>query len=132
MWKAISICQDCWAATQLNIEVCVVLTNAVNAIPHNLGVMKVVLAALFDLLTFQVDRHAQNVFIDENGKLTLIDNEQWLGSGVNSLFLPTSEVSSCKHIGTINQLKDNHTVIDLRSRQLKPGKHPNIRLDSKL
>lgn len=55
-------------------------------------------AAIFDLLTSQCDRHANNVFVDESGGLSLIDNGDALGrqdlcpSGVllNSLFHPSS------------------------------------------
>lgn len=79
--------------------------------PYILDVVKVVLAALFDLLTFQVDRHAQNVFIDENGKLTLIDNEQWLGSGINSLFLPTTEVSLHDQTQNIHQKEEKLILV---------------------
>jgi predicted unusual protein kinase regulating ubiquinone biosynthesis (AarF/ABC1/UbiB family) len=32
-------------------------------------------AAIFDLLVGNCDRHTDNVFIDENGRLTLIDND---------------------------------------------------------
>lgn len=45
---------------------------------------------MFDLLTAQCDRHAENVFVDEGGRLTLIDNDQMLGDswrtcGVDSI-----------------------------------------------
>jgi hypothetical protein len=33
-------------------------------------------AAIFDLLTSQCDRHAQNIFIAEDGGIKLIDNER--------------------------------------------------------
>jgi hypothetical protein len=57
---------------------------------------EVVLAAIWDLLTMQCDRHGQNVFIDEHGSLTLIDLDQafgdaWRVCGVDSLFLPTTQ-----------------------------------------
>ena len=35
---------------------------------------RVVRAAVYDLITSQCDRHAQNVFIDEQGDIKLIDN----------------------------------------------------------
>jgi hypothetical protein len=35
---------------------------------------RVLRAALFDLLSSQCDRHGQNVFVNEAGKITLIDN----------------------------------------------------------
>jgi hypothetical protein len=57
---------------------------------------QVVLAAIWDLLTMQCDRHGQNVFVDEQGGLTLIDLDQafgdgWRVCGVDSLFLPTTQ-----------------------------------------
>lgn len=53
-------------------------------------------AALLDLLTSQCDRHAQNVFIDDKGQLTLIDNQQgmkfnWHKCGSDSIFLPGTQ-----------------------------------------
>eukprot|EP00892_Ulva_mutabilis_P003338 jgi/Ulvmu1/1376/UM011_0104.1 len=56
----------------------------------------VVLAAIWDLLTMQCDRHAQNVYVDEGGRVTLIDADQALGDGwrvcgVDSIFLPTTQ-----------------------------------------
>ncbi len=46
---------------------------------------RVVRAAIYDLLSSQCDRHAQNVFITEQGEIKLIDNlqgrcGQWAGS----------------------------------------------------
>lgn len=43
---------------------------------NNMNGTRVVQAAMLDLLTSQCDRHSQNVFMDEHGKLTLIDNQQ--------------------------------------------------------
>lgn len=37
---------------------------------------RVVRAAIYDLLSSQCDRHAQNVFITEQGEVKLIDNLQ--------------------------------------------------------
>ncbi|KAG1664283.1 hypothetical protein FOA52_009786 [Chlamydomonas sp. UWO 241] len=49
-------------------------------------------AAMLDLLTSQCDRHSGNVFIDEAGRVTLIDNEIALGGrfrcGTDSILLP--------------------------------------------
>ncbi|KAG1662707.1 hypothetical protein FOA52_014572 [Chlamydomonas sp. UWO 241] len=57
---------------------------------------RIVRAAIWDLLTSQCDRHAQNVFMDEGGQLTLIDNEvalqsQWKTCGFNSILVPTTQ-----------------------------------------
>lgn len=40
----------------------------------------VISAAIFDLLTSQCDRHAQNVYVSRDGRLSLIDNDQAYGS----------------------------------------------------
>ncbi len=52
-------------------------------------------AAIFDLLTCQCDRHADNVFVSDGG-ITLIDNDQMLGTSwrrcaADSIFLPTTQ-----------------------------------------
>ncbi|KAG1662705.1 hypothetical protein FOA52_014570 [Chlamydomonas sp. UWO 241] len=57
---------------------------------------QVVRAAIFDLLTSQCDRHAQNIFINEAGQLMLIDNEaalqsNWKNCGFNSILVPTTQ-----------------------------------------
>lgn len=53
------------------------------------------MAAIFDLLTSQCDRHAQNIFIHEDGTLMLIDNERALFEnrqcGIDSILLPTTK-----------------------------------------
>ena len=52
-------------------------------------------AAIFDLLTSQCDRHAQNLFIAEDGGIKLIDNERafyenhWCA--IDSILLPTTK-----------------------------------------
>ncbi|GAX73008.1 hypothetical protein CEUSTIGMA_g460.t1 [Chlamydomonas eustigma] len=57
---------------------------------------RVIRSAMLDLLTSQCDRHAQNVFINENGNIQLIDNLQamkfnWLKCGSDSIFLPGTQ-----------------------------------------
>ncbi|GMH43570.1 hypothetical protein BSKO_11492 [Bryopsis sp. KO-2023] len=57
---------------------------------------QVVSAAIFDLLTLQCDRHTNNIFMDEAGNLTLIDNGDALGNrgncqngvSLSSIFIP--------------------------------------------
>lgn len=63
---------------------------------NKLNTKQVVLAAIFDLLTSQCDRHAQNVFIDERGNIKLIDNEAclqttWKNCAFDSIFVPTTQ-----------------------------------------
>ncbi|GMH35315.1 hypothetical protein BSKO_03183 [Bryopsis sp. KO-2023] len=68
---------------------------------------QVVEAAIFDLLTSQCDRHSNNIFIDEQGGLTLIDNGDALGHqdmcpegfSLNSLFLPSTPEHTYKAVG---------------------------------
>ncbi|MEW5319050.1 MAG: hypothetical protein WDW38_010226 [Sanguina aurantia] len=65
---------------------------------------RVVRAAMMDLLTSQCDRHSQNVFMDERGKLTLIDNQQalkfnWVKCGVDSIFLPGTQENEIVRFG---------------------------------
>ena len=65
---------------------------------------EVVLAAMWDLLTMQCDRHGQNVHLDENAKLTLIDLDQALGDawricGFDSIFLPTTQKHAIMMLG---------------------------------
>mmetsp|Transcript_5477 Transcript_5477/g.12120 ORF Transcript_5477/g.12120 Transcript_5477/m.12120 type:complete len:525 (+) Transcript_5477:133-1707(+) len=64
---------------------------------HNkLNKTQVVRAAIFDLLTSQCDRHAQNIFINEQGQIRLIDNEaalqnSWKSCGFDSILVPTTQ-----------------------------------------
>ena len=65
---------------------------------------RVVRAAIFDLLTSQCDRHAQNVFINENGTITLIDNLQamkynWEKCSTDSIFLPGTQKNEVARFG---------------------------------
>jgi hypothetical protein len=63
-----------------------------------------VLAAIWDLLTMQCDRHGQNAYVDGAGRLTLIDLDQALGDawrvcGADSLFLPTTQKHAINALG---------------------------------
>lgn len=69
-----------------------------------LNTTRVVRAALFDLLTSQCDRHAQNVFINERGQITLIDNLQamkfnWEKCAADSIFLPGTQKNEIARFG---------------------------------
>ncbi|GMH45815.1 hypothetical protein BSKO_13778 [Bryopsis sp. KO-2023] len=73
---------------------------------------EVILASIFDLLVCQTDRHDENLFIDESGHLTLIDNDEafgrgWRSVGVDSLFLPTTQYYMSSHVG-MNYLRKKH------------------------
>jgi hypothetical protein len=54
------------------------------------GGLQVRLAATFDLLFSEQDRHGQNVFIDDNYNIVMIDNEGAFGPA-NSMFLPGTQ-----------------------------------------
>ncbi|KAG1679849.1 hypothetical protein FOA52_012763 [Chlamydomonas sp. UWO 241] len=65
---------------------------------------RVVRAAMLDLLTSQCDRHGQNIFVDEHGQITLIDNLQamrfgWTKCGSDSVFLPGTQKSEIVAFG---------------------------------
>ncbi|GMH46095.1 hypothetical protein BSKO_14059 [Bryopsis sp. KO-2023] len=74
---------------------------------HRVNSSQVVMAAIFDLLTSQCDRKANNLFLDEEGGITLIDNNQALASGhmcdvgrqLNSIFLPSSVEHTFRAVG---------------------------------
>ena len=65
---------------------------------------EVTLAAIWDLLTMQCDRHGQNVHVDASGHLTLIDLDQafgdaWRVCGADSIFLPTTQKHAIQNLG---------------------------------
>jgi len=59
---------------------------------------EVIKAATFDLLFSEQDRHGQNVFINEEGDITLIDSEGCFGP-TNSLLLPGGQKFEVYRIG---------------------------------
>ncbi|KAK3286493.1 hypothetical protein CYMTET_5953 [Cymbomonas tetramitiformis] len=59
----------------------------------------VTLAAIFDLLVLQGDRHAENVHLSEGGRLTLIDNLDKSFVFPNSIFLPQTFISERMYVG---------------------------------
>lgn len=66
--------------------------------------MQLQMGAIFDLLLCQGDRHGKNIFIDEVGQLTLIDNDEsfnrtWRDMGQDSLLLPTTQWAMSHHVG---------------------------------
>jgi len=63
-----------------------------------------VLAAVFDLLFSQCDRHGQNLYLTPDGGVSLIDNDQCFGSGwrpcgADSLFLPGTQKFEVARLG---------------------------------
>jgi hypothetical protein len=63
------------------------LLKRMEAVPHE----AVRDAAIYDLLFMQGDRHAENVFLDDDGNMKLIDSrDAALGEESNSCFLPGS------------------------------------------
>ncbi|KAG2490125.1 hypothetical protein HYH03_011431 [Edaphochlamys debaryana] len=62
---------------------------------NKLNKTRVLRAAIFDLLTSQCDRHAQNVMLQEDGNFVLIDNDATLNllhhtCGFDSIFVPNT------------------------------------------
>ena len=49
---------------------------------HNINRTEIKLAALFDVLTSQCDRHQQNIFITKDRQMRVIDNDQVRGGRV--------------------------------------------------
>lgn len=71
---------------------------------HQLNSTQVVMAAIFDLLFSQCDRHGQNLYLKPDGSLVLIDNDQsygasWRPCGVDSLFLPGTQKYEIERLG---------------------------------
>ncbi|GFR49181.1 hypothetical protein Agub_g11205, partial [Astrephomene gubernaculifera] len=92
---------------------------------------RVLRAAVFDLLTSQCDRHAQNIFIQEDGNIVLIDNEaclqhMWLNCGFDSVLVPTTQKQEIVRLA-------NHFVLKLPSKTtiVMPKGHadPQLLLD---
>jgi hypothetical protein len=52
-----------------------------NFMADKMNKSQIPMAAVFDLLTLQCDRHQQNILIDKDGNLHLIDNEVGWGLG---------------------------------------------------
>ncbi len=68
------------------------------------------LASVFDLLSCQCDRHAQNVMISEDGNFKLIDNEwSWQffvnPCAMDSIFLQTTQKNQIVKLGNSMVLK---------------------------
>ncbi|GMH46039.1 hypothetical protein BSKO_14003 [Bryopsis sp. KO-2023] len=78
-----------------------------DALKNRVNSTQVMMAAIFDLLTSQCDRNSNNLFLDENGGITLIDNNQALGHGhmcdlgrqLSTIFLPSSAEHTFRAVG---------------------------------
>ena len=68
--------------------------NLTRSIPHE----DVVRAAVFDLLFSEQDRHGQNVFVSESGRLHVLDNEGSFGP-INSMLIPGGQKFEVYRIG---------------------------------
>ncbi|GLI65785.1 hypothetical protein VaNZ11_009401 [Volvox africanus] len=71
---------------------------------NRLNKTRIVMGAIFDLLTSQCDRHAQNLFLQEDGNLKLIDNESclqhmWRNCGFDSVMVPTTQKQEIVRLG---------------------------------
>ncbi|EFJ50201.1 hypothetical protein VOLCADRAFT_89086 [Volvox carteri f. nagariensis] len=78
---------------------------------NRLNTTRVIRAAIFDLLTSQCDRHAQNLLIQEDGNFKLIDNESclqhmWRNCAFDSVLVPTTQKQEIVRLA-------NHYVLKL-------------------
>lgn len=97
---------------------------------HNkLNKTQVIRGAIFDLLTSQCDRHAQNIFVNEAGQIKLIDNEaalqsSWKNCGFNSILVPTTQKQEIVRLS-------NEFVHKLVTKEHAPQGHadPQLLLD---
>jgi hypothetical protein len=68
------------------------------------------MAAIFDLLFSQCDRNPQNFFLNSDGNIMYIDNDQtfgtaWRKCGVDSLILPTTQKYEINRLGYFYVMK---------------------------
>ncbi|MEW5313837.1 MAG: hypothetical protein WDW38_005372 [Sanguina aurantia] len=92
----------------------------INFFENRINKTQAVRAAMFDLLTSQCDRHAQNVFVDEGGSLHLIDNEaamqhSWKTCGFDSILVPTSQKQEIIRLS--NQFVNKLVTVEQAPRQ---------------
>ncbi|KAG2497271.1 hypothetical protein HYH03_004855 [Edaphochlamys debaryana] len=86
---------------------------------NKLNRTRVVRAAIFDLLTSQCDRHAQNIFMQADGNIKLIDNESclqhmWMHCAFDSVMVPTTQKQEIVRLA-------NHFVIKLAAAATEDG-----------
>eukprot|EP00201_Polytomella_parva_P002320 CAMPEP_0175082430 /NCGR_PEP_ID=MMETSP0052_2-20121109/26750_1 /TAXON_ID=51329 ORGANISM="Polytomella parva, Strain SAG 63-3" /NCGR_SAMPLE_ID=MMETSP0052_2 /ASSEMBLY_ACC=CAM_ASM_000194 /LENGTH=466 /DNA_ID=CAMNT_0016353623 /DNA_START=367 /DNA_END=1770 /DNA_ORIENTATION=+ len=79
-------------------------TNGMIDIIRKINRTSIVHAAMFDALTGQGDRHPENVFVGDDGGLSLIDNQNSLGRSqthfsTNSVFLPGNQIFTIARLG---------------------------------
>lgn len=82
---------------------------------NKLNRTQVIRGSIFDLLTSQCDRHAQNIFVNERGQIKLIDNEaalqnSWKNCGFNSILVPTTQKQEIARLSNefVNKLVNIH------------------------
>jgi len=85
---------------------------AIDLLQERLNRTAVAAAALWDVLTAQCDRHAENVFIDDAGDIQVIDNDKALGviakCGYDSMFVPGTRYHSIMRVGFWGQHADKY------------------------
>jgi hypothetical protein len=75
------------------------LTDEALALLLSINSESVRLAAAFDFVFSESDRHGQNVILHPSGRMLLIDNEGAGQAGVNSMFLPGTQKYEIYRIG---------------------------------
>ncbi|PNH02334.1 hypothetical protein TSOC_011711 [Tetrabaena socialis] len=98
-----------------------------NMMGERLNKSRVVRAALYDLLSSQCDRHAQNVFLGEDGNIKLIDNMQamqfsWTNCAMDSVFLPGTQKNMIARWG-------GNLVFKARGGKARKSVNPMVVLD---
>ncbi|GMH38170.1 hypothetical protein BSKO_06054 [Bryopsis sp. KO-2023] len=84
--------------SELDIEeVHDLLSNHINS-------TEVAMVAALDVLISQCDRHDENVFFSDTGKMSIIDHDSSLGQnwrpcGIDSIFIPTTQKFQVSHLG---------------------------------
>lgn len=92
------------------------------------GLMQVVDAAIFDLLTRQRDRNSANLFISESGDIKLIDNNAAFGSKISSILLPATRLHTKISLGRtylLTEKAEDVNVFPIPSSRLDYRCHTN-------
>lgn len=98
-------------------------TKVVHDTLRMVGSKNIIKAALFDFISGQCDRHAQNVLITPSGDFKMIDNDQSFGAGwrqcaANSFFIPGSDKFAIARFGNLHVNGDEPPSQDMNLQVL--------------